>query len=100
MYLFSNLFSSLTVKWASQHSGGTKMPVISWNVFKNMPLVIPSSKVLNQFDKIISPMLQKISILVNKNQNLKETRDYLLPKLISGKVDISDLDIDTNILND
>jgi type I restriction enzyme S subunit len=35
-----------------------------------------------------------------KNQNLRQTRDLLLPKLISGKIDVSDLDIDTGILND
>ena len=35
--------------------------------------------------------------LIFSNTNLKQTRDYLLPKLISGKVDVSDLDIDTGM---
>ena len=100
MYLFSNLFSKSTVKWASQHSGGTKMPVIGWSVFKNMPVIIPRTEILIKFDQILNPMLQKISNFVHKNQNLKKTRSLLLPKLISGKRDVSDLDIDTSILND
>ena len=41
-----------------------------------------------------------INIIKNLNKNLTKTRDYLLPKLISGKVDVSDLDIDTSRLDD
>ena len=44
--------------------------------------------------------MEKIGLLKIKNKKLMKTRDYLLPKLISGKVDITDLDIDTNILDE
>ncbi len=40
-------------------------------------------------------MLAEIEVLTLKNTNLRETRNLLLPKLISGEVDVSDLNIDT-----
>ena len=49
-------------------------------------------------DHYTFPMMDMLPI--DKNNNLSITRDYLLPKLISGKVDVSDLDIDTSILDD
>ena len=42
----------------------------------------------------------QLQSLRSKNDNLRQTRDLLLPKLISGKIDVSDLDIDTSILYD
>lgn len=92
-FLFFLLFSESSVNWANQNSGGTKMPVISWDVFKNMKVILPDKDLLSKYDTIISNFLQEISILNLKNLKLKETRDLLLPKLISGELDVSDLDI-------
>lgn len=60
----------------------------------------PSIDVLDQFTELTKTIFSQIQILGKKNRNLMQTRDYLLPKLISGKVDVSDLDIDTGILDD
>lgn len=92
-FLFSLLFSKDSVNWANQNSGGTKMPVISWDVFKTMKVISPNKKLLNKYDSIISSFLDNICILNLKNLKLKQTRDLLLPKLISGELDVSNLDI-------
>lgn len=55
----------------------------------------PSSDILGQFESIVAPMFRKVQNLSEKNTNLRQTRDILLPKLISGEIDISELDIDT-----
>ena len=52
------------------------------------------------FSDIVSPISMQLQALRSKNENLRQTRDLLLPKLISGKIDVSDMDIDTTILND
>ena len=54
---------------------------------------MPDSEIQLKFTNIIKPILNEIDILQLKNQNLKQTRDLLLPRLISGKLDIKDLDI-------
>ena len=69
------------------------MPVINWNVFKTMPISIPSTPLAAQFENIAGPIVDEICLLSIKNQNLRRTRDLLLPKLISGELDVSELDI-------
>jgi type I restriction enzyme S subunit len=50
---------------------------------------------IKKFEDLAEPIFGEIRVLKNKNQNLRQTRDLLLPKLISGKIDVSELDIDT-----
>jgi len=97
-FLFSVLFSDATVQWANQHSGGTKMPVINWDVFTKMKLPYPPLQLIKKFDESGGPICDQISFLILKNFNLRQTRDLLLPKLISGKLDVSDLDIKTDAI--
>lgn len=52
---------------------------------------LPSLKLLNQFETAVEPFLGEIENLTKKNSNLRKTRDFLLPKLISGEIDVSKL---------
>jgi len=56
-------------------------------------LIIPPKILLDQFMEILAGFFVQIQILGNQNNVLSRTRDLLLPKLISGKIDVSDLDI-------
>jgi type I restriction enzyme S subunit len=56
-------------------------------------ITIPVNKLIKYFAEKVYPFLQEIIILSNKNKVLRTTRDLLLPKLISGELDVSDLDI-------
>jgi len=53
-----------------------------------------------EFEKIAKNIFGKISYLKLKNQNLQKTRDLLLPKLVSGEVDVSDLDVKVPVLQE
>jgi len=92
-FLSCFLFSDGTVSWANQYSGGTKMPVIKWDVFSKMNVPIPPSHLLARFDNAMSPMFALIVSLVLRNFRLRRTRDLLLPRLISGEVGVSELEI-------
>ncbi|MCG2460833.1 hypothetical protein K8352_08735 [Flavobacteriaceae bacterium F89] len=59
---------------------------------------IPSNVIQLEFEEILKPMYEEIQTLGEKNQLLQETRDLLLPRLISGKLSVEDLDIDKNSL--
>ncbi len=48
---------------------------------------------MEKFNEIIKPIMMMIRLFRDKTINLHKTRDLLLPKLISGQVDVSDLDI-------
>jgi type I restriction enzyme S subunit len=51
--------------------------------------VLPSKHVRNQFSHLVTPMLQKVLILSNTIQNLRQTRDLLLPRLMSGQLEVT-----------
>ena len=70
------------------------MPRANWDVLTKYPVVLPTSNLLNQFNEFINNAVQEIQNLVLKNINLRKTRDLLLPKLISGEIDVENLDIE------
>jgi len=61
---------------------------------KDKLVIIPEDEILNRFDEIVKPIMKEINILRDLNQNLRETRDMLLPRLVTGHIDVSDLDIE------
>jgi type I restriction enzyme S subunit len=56
----------------------------------------PANTTLLEFSKMCIPMLEQILILMQKNFVLINTRDVLLPKLISGQIDVKNLNIEVN----
>ena len=77
-----------TIRWAETQSTGTKMPVINWGVFQGMPVPIPSKTLANAFEEVAGSMLDEIGVLAAQIQNLRRTRDLLLPRLLSGQIDV------------
>ncbi len=72
---------------------GSTQPLITQTDLKKIPIVRPTDKILFAFEKLTKTLMNK-NILNNKqNQNLKLLRDTLLPKLMSGELDISNLEI-------
>ena len=64
--------------------------------FLGMSILLPNESLLNEFRAKVSPMVDLCNALRLKNANLRKTRDLLLPRLISGELDVSDLDINTD----
>lgn len=81
------------VEEATQTSNGTKMPRANWNVLLKYKILVPQNTILQLFNEIIFNIINNIQNLLLKTRNLRQTRDMLLPKLISGEIDVSDLDI-------
>ena len=69
-----------------------------WNELQAKKVVLPDVPLAMDFVNVVNPLFKQITLLEHKNQNLRKTRDLLLPKLISGEIDVSDLDI--NIRNE
>jgi type I restriction enzyme S subunit len=81
------------VAHATQTSQGTKMPRANWKVLIEYPVLIPPESILDKFDNTIRENISRIHNLIFKNINLRKTRDLLLPRLISGEIDVEDLDL-------
>ncbi len=65
-----------------------------WTELNNKEVAIGDSDTRERFSDFATLIFEQIEILRQKNQNLRQTRDLLLPKLISGEIDVSELDID------
>jgi type I restriction enzyme S subunit len=83
------------VDYATQTSNGTKMPRADWKVLKNYPVLIPSDGILSDFNSFVLGVVGQARNLMLKNVNLRAQRDLLLPKLISGEIDVSDIPMPT-----
>ena len=56
-------------------------------------IVVPKKQVQEAFRLVVQPILESIHALGAKNTNLRRTRDLLLPRLVSGELDVSELEI-------
>ncbi len=92
-YLFAFLSLQKLKKSLSNFSTGTALKSVNQETLKNMKILFPDDNSMKSFLKIITPIFNQLSKLLLKNQNLAATRDLLLPKLISGELDVSKLDI-------
>lgn len=72
-------------------------PGINQGDVKSLPILLPTNKVIDEFNDIIEPVIYLLFNSAKKNQLLRQTRDMLLPRLVTGHIDVSGLDID--ILN-
>lgn len=66
---------------------------INSTIVKNMNILIPQRSILSEFNKSINSIFEQIKNLSIKNENLKQTRALLLPRLISGEIDVENMEI-------
>lgn len=59
----------------------------------NQKTVIPPAELLHEFEGKVAPLFEKSTLLLETNKILSQTRDVLLPRLISGKLSVEELDI-------
>ena len=72
---------------------GAAQPKITQANLNRIPVIVADDTLLKNFDEIVSGMFRQKVNLLEKNKVLRQTRDLLLPILISGEVDVSELDI-------
>ena len=72
---------------------GTVFGSINRNSLNDMPILIPSDDILDEFERIVAPMDLTIRNNYDENCRLQDIRDTLLPRLMSGELDVSDIDL-------
>lgn len=86
------LLKHLTSTIENMASGST-FKEISGTGMKTVPVIIPDSDTLKIFNEFCEPLFKMQELLEQENCNLSKLRDSLLPKLMSGELDIANLDI-------
>jgi len=72
---------------------GATFKEITKGAFKQFPVLVPSSETLAHFAEVVEHPSQMIMSLEHANQLLAQTRDLVLPRLVTGQLDISDIDL-------
>ncbi|MBY7904796.1 restriction endonuclease subunit S [Vibrio fluvialis] len=67
---------------------GTTQQYLTLKTLRTIPVVLPSNELLAKFNEVMSPLMEKISDNHKQNQTLSNLRDTLLPKLLSGEIEL------------
>jgi type I restriction enzyme S subunit len=93
-FLFFSLLGDRYQGFVGGASSGTTRQSISAKAMTEFSIPLPTVEVQTAFEEVVIPIRELMSSLVEANRNLRETRDLLLPRLISGEIDVSELDIE------
>ena len=94
LYLYLKNFNFKTMGSTSSIATAVNSKII-----KAMPFIIPTNEELSIFHKITNPIFKQIKANQLESKNLTQLRDALLPKLMSGEIDVENIDISTDKLS-
>ena len=96
---FTFLYYSLTtdefVGYLVNHATGSAYPAVNSSDFETATILVATQNLLTAFHEATESMFLARHSMAEKNRSLRKIRDLLLPKLISGELDVEDLDIET-----
>lgn len=93
-YLYGLLRYTKFGEEVKEFANGANVLHLSPKIISEYKIYLPPENLRNLYANNITPIYKTHDILLRKNEVLSETRDLLLPKLISGKIDVSEMDID------
>ena len=85
MTVFSDDFVNYTYQTCKE---GAKMPRADWNQMQKYPVLIADNKRQKVFEESIAGIVERVRVLALQNRSLTEARDRLLPKLMSGEIEV------------
>lgn len=92
---YDELFLFLAICNAVEHfkqvAVGGVFDAIVVDTFKVIPFVMPTLELVEKFSRLVRPQFEQIENLLLQNRRLAQARDFLLPKLMSGQLDVSQI---------
>ncbi len=92
-FLHQAVTTEAFVGYLTNHATGAAYPAVNAADFENAELSLPPKSLLERFHDLVEPLERAKQNFHARIPVLKKTRDLLLPKLISGELDVSNLDI-------
>lgn len=94
---FSNEYLYLYFKYIRQQlvnlSNGSVFNNLKTDILKGYPTILPDEETLQRFDGIIKPMFLQMQNLTRESHDLMDLRDTILPRLMSGELDVSGIQL-------
>ena len=97
-YLYLWLDQEMMTNEIINLNSNSAQPGINQNDVKSLPILVPDSETMDKFNNIISPMINQIFDNALEINKLSKLRDTLLPKLMSGEIDVSKINCDLIIV--
>lgn len=69
------------------------MPRANWKIISQYPIALPPIELVSEFNEFVGEIVRSIHTAICKNHVLREARDLLLPRLVSGELDVSKIEI-------
>ena len=92
-YFLCYLKSERTLQYIEKCLAGSTQKYISLGELRKMPIYSPTNDEIREFNYLVKPMFEEIVSRTYENTLLAEMRDTLLPKLMSGELDVSNIDL-------
>lgn len=74
-------------------SGGATFAELTKGTFKRIEILTPPKEIVSAFEQKVTPLFKSMELILKASAKLKNTRDALIPRLISGKLAVENLDI-------
>lgn len=87
-YLFLTLYQPIYFKKMQKLNKNAAQPGINQGSIKSLQIILPSENIIKKFDDIITPLFGKVFVLAKQAELLKIARNKLLPKLMSGEIEV------------
>ncbi|WP_374353727.1 restriction endonuclease subunit S [Limnohabitans sp.] len=88
-YLYFTTTTDTFVGHLEQNATGAAYPAVTAKTFEDAEILVPDGDTLAAFDHSVLPQLEQTEFLKQQNRALAQARDLLLPKLMSGQLDVS-----------
>lgn len=95
VYCFAR-FDDLRQHAIKSMSGASGRQRVQKQCFDNYLFAHPDQATLDNFERVVEPMFREVHVLWSSIHTLRRTRDFLLPRLVSGEVDVTALEISTS----
>ena len=89
VYLYAMFRWGNVSKYISQFANGANVLHLRPKVLRNVKVLLPQKSLIDKFVFIVKPMIMTINKLNTENENLSRQRDLLLPRLMSGKLEVN-----------
>ena len=87
-YIYTSLRHEYLQKLMTMYASGSAQPQLPIKDMKRMKIIKPDIKTMERFTEMSADIYNQISLLIMKNQTLAKQRDMLLPRLMSGKLEV------------
>ena len=92
-FVLAYLRSKSTMQHIEKVLAGSTQKYVSLGELRKLPIALPNSQQLIDFNAVVKPIIEQIIILTRENKQLTVLRDSLLPKLMFGEIDVSEIEI-------